>query len=128
MSAVKICGVGILCLSALMCVKNLRESYAPLLRFAAVLLFAFATVSMLSPLVEFGRMTAEKSGISQCGETVMKALGIAYLTNITSSVCRDCGENGLAGGVEAVGRVELLLLALPLFSDVLSSAEVMLSW
>ena len=59
---------------------------------------------------------------------MIKALGISYLTQITSSVCMDCGENGLAGSIENVGRIELLLLALPLLGEILNTAEAMLSW
>lgn len=128
MSAVKLCGAGILCLSALLCVKNLKEGYAPLLRIASTVIFSLAVLSMLSQPVEFIKTISSESGLAECGEIVMKALGIAYLTNFTSSICRDSGENGLAGRVEAVGRIELLLLALPLFLKILSAAEVMLSW
>lgn len=128
MSAVKICGVGVLCLAALLCVKNLRENYAPLLRFASSLLFIGAVISMLTPLLDFGVSAAEKSGLAEYGKIVIKALGISYLTQITSSVCKDCGENGLAGSIENVGRIELLLLALPLLGEILNTAEAMLSW
>lgn len=128
MSAVKICGAGLLCLVALICVKNLKENFAPLLRFAAALLFLGAAVGMLSPLVSFGRDAIGKSGMSEYGAVVFKALGIAYLTHITAQICRDCGEVGIAGGVETVGKIELLLLALPILSEVLSIAEEMLSW
>ncbi|MBQ8208229.1 MAG: hypothetical protein IJZ89_05795 [Clostridia bacterium] len=128
MSAVKICGAGILCLAALLCVKSLRENYAPLLRFASAVLFIGTALSMLSPLVSFADKTVEKSGLIEYGRIVMKALGISYLTQITSGICRDCGENSIAGGVETVGKIELLLLALPLFNEVLTAAEEMLSW
>jgi len=127
-SAVKICGAGLLCLVTLLCVRNLRESFAPLLRFAASLLFIGTLIGMISPLVVYGKSIIDKSGISEYGEVIVKALGIAYLTHITSGICRDCGETSIASGVENVGRIEILLLALPLFEEILSLVGVMLSW
>lgn len=128
MSAFKICGAGILCLMALLSIKNLREGYAPILRFAASLIFVGTAVSMLMPAIGFMNTAINKSGFAEYGVVVMKALGISYLTQITAGICRDCGENSIAGGVEAVGRIELILLALPLFSEILTLAEGMLSW
>ncbi len=128
MSAVKLCGVGILCLTALLCVKNLREGYAPIIRAAATVLFATAVISELMPLLDFGERMVSKSGLSEYGEVVLKALGIAYLTGISAGVCRDFGENNLAASIENVGKIELMLLALPLFEAVLGMAEDMLSW
>ena len=56
-----------LCLAALLCVKNLRENYAPLLRFASSLLFIGAVISMLTPLLDFGVSAADKSGLAEYG-------------------------------------------------------------
>lgn len=128
MSALKICGAGILCLAAVLCVKNLKENFTHLLRFAATVIFIGAFIGMTSPLVAFADGLVEKSGVAEYGEVLFKALGISYLTYVTSQICRDCGETSIASGVENVGRIELLLLALPLFGDIVSSLEVMLSW
>ncbi|MEE0970431.1 MAG: SpoIIIAC/SpoIIIAD family protein [Clostridia bacterium] len=128
MSALKICGVAIVCLTALLCVKNLRENFAPLIRFASVIIFTGAAVGMLAPLISFSRDTMELGGVSEQGKVVFKALGIAFLTQISSQICRDCGEGSLADSIEAVCRIELLLLALPMLSKILSTVTELLSW
>lgn len=51
------------------------------------------------------------------GETVaviVKAVGIAYTTQIAAALCRDLGETALAVKTELVGRVMLLSLAVPI--------------
>ena len=45
---------------------------------------------------------------------VLRALGLAFLTEVTASVCRDSGEGTLAGWVETAGKLEILLLSFPL--------------
>jgi stage III sporulation protein AD len=67
-----------------------------------------------------GDATRELSLWTQMGETaeyipiMTKALGIAVLCRICSDVCKDCGETTLASAVESVGKLTLVLLAMPM--------------
>ena len=49
---------------------------------------------------------------------VMKAVGIAYLTKLTASLCRDLGESSLAAACEFTGRILLIVLALPIVRSI----------
>lgn len=128
MNVLKLCGIGVLCLSALMCVKNLREGYSFVLRAAIGVLFFGIGISLLSPIISFFTEAARDSGLYEYGETVLKALCIVYLVKITSSAAAECGENGLARSLEGVGKIELLLLALPLVEKILLASREMLTW
>ena len=57
---------------------------------------------------------------------MLKGLGAATLTHICSSVCRECGRASLAEYVELAGRLEILLLCLPLISNLLQAASGLL--
>jgi len=48
---------------------------------------------------------------------VVRALGIAYITQIGADICHDSGENGLGGAVEAVGRCEIAVIVFPLIKQ-----------
>lgn len=120
--------MGILCLSALMCVKNLRDSYSSVLRAVIGILFFGISVSMLSPIISFFVTATKDGGIYEYGKIVLKALSIVYLVKITSLAASECGESGLARSIESVGRIELLLLSLPLVEKILSASKEMLIW
>ena len=47
---------------------------------------------------------------------------VAVLTHICGEICRSCGENAAAAGVELGGKAEILLLSLPLIRKILSVA------
>ncbi|MBR3966441.1 MAG: hypothetical protein IKJ91_05130 [Clostridia bacterium] len=128
MNVFRICGIGILCLSVLMCIKNLRESYSLVLRSVIYVLFFGIGITMLAPIVAFLNKTAQSGGFYEYGETVLKALFIVFLVKITSGTAAECGEGGLARSLENVGRIELLLLSLPLIEKILSASKEMLSW
>lgn len=49
---------------------------------------------------------------------VVKALGIAILTKITTEICRDAKEGGIAAVVEIAGASMALLIAVPLMERV----------
>ncbi len=59
------------------------------------------------------------SGVSGEYITILfKALGVCLLTQLAADACRDAGEQGLASKAELVGKLSLLMLALPLFRKV----------
>ena len=61
-------------------------------------------------------MLYEKAGTDEEYLTILfKALGICYITQFASDICKDCGENTLAVQAEIAGKIALMLLALPLF-------------
>jgi stage III sporulation protein AD len=51
--------------------------------------------------------------------TVMKVMGIAYLTEFGSQICRDAGEGSIAAKLEMGGKIMVLILSLPVFFAVL---------
>ena len=108
-------------------VRQWKPEWGGVLRIAAAVLILGVIVSTVAELVAEIR---EMSGQAIPDETLsllFKAMGIAFLTQIGASVCRDCGENGLATWVEMAGKVEIVLLSLPLIRDVLSQATELLN-
>lgn len=91
----------------------------PLSLAIAVAIFLF----LLPDLVEVVRLVqgyALRGGIAdRFLATVMKVLGIAYLTELAAGVCRDAGEASLAQRVELGGKILILLLAVPVLNAVL---------
>lgn len=124
---VKVIGASVIALAVIICLRKVSETYVPLVRASAVLLFFGIGMGMLAPVLGFTEEVLE-AGAAEHGKTVIKALGISFLTGICAEVCRGAGENGLASGVENVGKTEILLLALPMLEEVLATAKEMLSW
>jgi len=56
---------------------------------------------------------------------MLKALGISFVTEVASGVCRDSGEGTLAGWIEAAGKIALLILAIPLVQEILHASRVL---
>lgn len=53
--------------------------------------------------------------------TVLKIIGIAYVVEFAAQVARDAGESALGGKIELAGKVGIIVLALPIITDVVQS-------
>lgn len=114
-------GVGICALVTLTILKELRKEYAPLFLLGfAVVSFGFL-LPRLSGAVDFLRECVGLAGGERIG-LVVKALGVTYLTSTASELCKSAGEAGVGNTIELAGRVEILLLCIPLFRELLDLA------
>ncbi|MBQ7347376.1 MAG: hypothetical protein IJW55_05415 [Clostridia bacterium] len=127
MDTLQFCMLAVTGVAAAMIVKQWKSDFLPFLRLALVLLFAVAIVSAASPLVAYLKDLTGTEGITEYAGILMKALGIAVLTQCCAEICRECGETAAATGVELTGKVEILLLSLPLINEILAVAKDLLS-
>lgn len=127
MSTVQICLFAVTGVTLAVLVRQWKSEFLPLLRLALAVVFAAAVIGMSVPLIAYIRTLTEHAGVSGYAEFLLKALGVTVLTQCCAELCRESGESGIANGVELAGKVELLLLALPLISEILSTARELLS-
>ena len=103
--------------------RRYHGEYGMLLSIGCGLLLLLAILQQISPAVRQINDFLEASGIPQEYILVLfKALGICYLTQFAADSCRDAGESALAVKAEIAGRVAVLLISLPLLSQVASTA------
>ena len=75
---------------------------------------------------EFFEGTLGESG-GRYVSVMVKSLGIAYVSGISGSICKDLGENVAANGVETAGKLAIVSVGLPLISELFGYVESMLS-
>lgn len=129
MEAAKIGGLIIVGLTALLILKQYKPEWAVFLRLAVTVVALSLILTVAGGILFYLRELTEGTG-AQAGdswEILLKALGVAFLTETAASICRDSGETGLAGWVEMAGKLELLLLSFPLIRTVLDTAVSLLS-
>ncbi|MBQ8432211.1 MAG: hypothetical protein IJX28_04940 [Clostridia bacterium] len=127
MTLLKLCMLAILGLCAALILKEWKADLLPLLRIGLLLVFGMTALSLAAPLVRYLQTLLSGSGIQSSHATLLlKALGIAWLTQSCADICRECGETGAANGVEWTGRLEILLLSLPLIDEILTIARELL--
>ena len=125
----KVGGLVLVCLVVLLVLRQIRPEWGTLVRLAAAVVaagFILTMVSSVLSLVEELSSISEGAMPSDTWGILLKAMGVAFLSEVAASVCRDSGESGLAGWVEMAGRVEILLLSFPLIRTVLDTVSDLL--
>ncbi len=119
---VSVCGICIC--TALICKITERHAKEQAVMVCiAVCVFVFIFMMSDIPVI-FGKID-ELISISEINadylKIIFKSLGICYLTQFSSDICRDCGESAIASAVDIFGKIQLVLLSLPLFENLIES-------
>ena len=123
----KICALAIICVAVGAVMNHTKKELSFAVRCAgSILIFGMIVISLEPLLLEVSDIGGLE-GSAEYIEIMLKALGVAILTQICSGICRDCGENGISAGVEFAGKTEILILCLPLMKRILEYAAQILS-
>jgi len=72
-------------------------------------------VSGLSSIVTLIKGLANKTGIkSEILSAILKIVGIGYLTEIASGICKDSGSTSVADIVTLGGKILILVVSIPI--------------
>lgn len=109
----------VICLLAVV-LRQLRPEYGLAVTIAAgVVLMAVIMDSLVPALSEIKSMVSDTAATGYL-QPVLKAFGICVITQIAADICRDAGQQTVAGHVETAGRAATVIIALPMLSSVLS--------
>ena len=72
------------------------------------------------------RVMAGLSGPSDLTGIILKALGICIVAELGSQCCRDAGEAAIAAKVELAAKTALVLMCMPVFTQLLETAGELL--
>lgn len=119
---IKICGVALIGLTAASVMRGLKNDFASFASIATgIALFAFAFAA-LYPVMEYVKKITENSEFSVYIESIVKALGIAVVTESAADICRDFGEASIGARVEFAAKALIMLLCLPVIESLLALA------
>lgn len=60
---------------------------------------------------------------TEYAKILLKAVGICFICQFSSDICKDSGQSALAGKVELAGKILILISALPLIEKILETAN-----
>ena len=119
---IKYCGVALCALAAILILKGQKSDFAVFVGAAAGVILLGVAVTTFLPVFDFIKEMIIQTSFSEHMTTLGKALGITLAVQLSSEICRDSGEAALASKLELIGKAEILILALPLISELISLA------
>jgi stage III sporulation protein AD len=123
MNIIAIAGIAILAAILAAMLRRYHQEYSVILSIAAGVIILFEVFANITPAVRQISTLLSSSGLSaEYAVILFKALGICFLAQFAADSCRDAGESALASKVELAGKIAIVILSLPLFENIASTA------
>lgn len=119
MGVLQVAGIALLAGMLILLLRELRAAVAAPVRLATTLFLCFAALSLYAPVLLRIRALFSLGGGSALAETVLRAVGVGLICEFSATFCRDLGEQTVADGVLLFGKLEILVLALPLVDELI---------
>ena len=109
--------LAVVCFGILKSVKPELSTFVPIVTGAIVILLLSDDVLTS---VEAFRSIAEKTGLTQpLFSSLIKIVGIGYLTEYGVEICEDAGCSSIGKKVEFAGKITIFVSALPIVTNII---------
>lgn len=121
MNIYQICLISIAGVCLALMVKEGKREYAVFIGFTLSIFLLLVAVKELISIFQWGKELAAMLG--NCGaylSILFKMIGIAYITEFTSNLCKDAGFSSISNGVEMISKILLCMIGLPIVEEVIT--------
>ena len=120
MDIFKILAIAVLTCIASLIVKQVKPDFASIVAISGGIVILLFVIQYVEEIIGVFQGLIHKTGLSPTlFSSILKIIGIGYLTEFTSSICSDCGNTSLASKVGLAGKIVILFLALPIITNLL---------
>ena len=106
---------------ALVC-KAKSAEMSVIISLGICLLLMFFMVQAFDELVLFVQKIAGYMNLSYIG-VLLKLIGIAYVCEFASGLCKDAGYQAVSGQIEMAGKVAMMVISLPVMLAILDTIQ-----
>lgn len=122
MSLLALCGIAVVSAVLSLLLRESGSKMSPFVAIAAGVLLLSNAFFSLSGVMDRLTALSEIARLDDAMQTACKAVGLGYITEIGSGICRDLGEGATASRLEICGRLSILLAGLPFLLSVFEEA------
>lgn len=116
-------GLAIITAALAIVLKQYNKEIAMLISLMGGLIILTMAVTQIAPVLSTIRGFITRTGIdNEYIQVVIKSLGLCYVTQLASDTCKDAGETAIAGKIELAGKICIIVIALPLFDNIVNIA------
>lgn len=120
MDILKVIGVGITGAIIANFIKNGKEEFTIFVTLATgIILLIYIMNSLGDVIIAFNKIT-DASGIDdRLFGTILKIIGIGYVTEYSANICSDFKYNSLGTKIQLAGKIAIFLMALPIITNLI---------
>ena len=128
MTDFKMCGIAICGVALCTIFKNMKNEYSLFIRLGISTIIMLFSFSLFLPIItyieEISRNTIAYSYIP----LLIKIWGLSIIIQLTIDISKDAGEESIANKVALFGKLQILILTMPLISSLFKLCKDMLAW
>ena len=104
--------------------KSFKSEYGIFISIGVSIVAMGAVLTQLDYLLEIVETIRAYIGLDNIYiMTVLKIIGISYVAEFASDVCKDCGYSSMANQVQVVGKLTVLCISMPILLALLETID-----
>ena len=124
MSIFKVAALGIVAVIMALQFKQMKGEYASIISLAAGCMIFVLAVDKLEVIVDGIKTISSYITINtQYLSVLIKVIGVAYICEFSSSICKDAGFSAIASQIEMVGKLTILVMSMPILLSLLDTVN-----
>src|SRR5690625_5092263 len=122
MDILQIVMLGIIASLLNMTLKDINATFAFFLILMTGIIILLVIIQHIGTVFNLITTLGEKANIDGLYmETILKIIGIAYITEIGANITKDAGLESVASKIELAGKIFILILAVPIITAVIEA-------
>ncbi|NLC43965.1 MAG: stage III sporulation protein AD [Clostridiales bacterium] len=122
MNIMQITVIGMVAALLVLIVKQYRPDMAMLITMGSGILLILLLLGNINSIISTVEAMSQMANLDSIYlVTVLKVIGIAYIAEFGSQVCKDTGEGTIASKIELGGKILIMVLALPILTALIEA-------
>lgn len=124
MDIVKIAIIAIVSIIFATMLKSIRNEFSIYISMAVCLIIIFFAFDQLEIIVAFINKLSSYISINSVYIVILlKIIGIAYVSEFASGLCKDAGYGAVALQIETAGKISMLIISIPIIMALIKTVE-----
>lgn len=116
----KIVAIGIITSIATLVIKPIKSDFAIMIALTGGIIILIMLLNYMTSVFDSFKLIIASTGISSSLYTlVLKIVGIGYLIEFSAGVCNDSGNSSIADKILLGGKIVIMVMALPIITNIL---------
>ena len=104
--------------------RGSKPEYASYIGLAvSIIIFCFSMRQMETITGQFMKIRSYLSGSEEYLSILFRVIGITYICEFSSDICRDAGYQAVAGQIEVLGKLVVMCAGLPILFAVIEQIQ-----
>ncbi len=104
--------------------RGSKPEYATYIGLAvSIIIFCFSMRQMQTISGQFLKIRSYLSGSEEYLSILFRVIGITYICEFSSDICRDAGYQAVAGQIEILGKLAVMFAGLPILFAVIEQIQ-----